>query len=110
MPLVSDLLNSLPTVNGVSETDCVTTCRACGRSQNLSQAVESSDGDVTLYGCVEGCGPILSVSSLPGAYDEEEGHGVSEWLIANPEHLFVRTMCRERLRFAARPEARLPGS
>ena len=110
MPLVSEVLNSLPTVNGVSETDCVTTCGACARSQNLSQATASSDGDVTLYGCVEGCGPILSVSPLPGSYREEEGHGVSEWLIANPEHLFVRTMGRERLRFAARPKARLAGS
>jgi hypothetical protein len=109
MPQVSALLNSLPTVNGVSEADCVTTCRACGRSQNLSQATESSEGDVTLYTCVEGCGPILSVSPLPDTYGEKEGHGVSEWLIANPEHLFVRTMGRERLRFAAKPEAQLAG-
>lgn len=110
MPLVSDLLNSLATVNGLSETDCLTTCVACGRSQNLSQAAESSDGDVTLYGCVEGCGPILAVSPLPDPYSEEEGHGVSEWLIRNPEHLFVRTMGGPRLRFAAKPEAQLAGS
>lgn len=110
MPLVSDLLNTLPTVTGVSEMDCVTTCPACGRSQNLSQATESSEGDVINYGCFEGCGPILSVSPLPSTYGEEEGHGVSDWLIANPEHLFVRTMGRERLRFAAKPEAQLGGS
>lgn len=44
----------------------------------------------TIYGCVNGCGPILIISIPGGTPWPGRGYRLGAWTIRNPSDLFVR--------------------
>jgi len=94
-------------VERLEDRDCRTTCRTCGQEQTLEAAtVNQADPLETIYGCVNGCGTILIVTTPGVILWEGRGYRMRDWAIRNPSDLFVRPPGADRdVLFPASPAA-----
>ena len=94
---ISDLLSHPGSL--VPERAVWTSCPTCGRTQGMDEAaVEESPGHV-VYRCVEGCGPILTMTF--GLSSRRPALHMRDWMIENPTALFCRPVTgdEESIRF-----------
>jgi hypothetical protein len=95
VPLVAEILiDSIPSSpNPLQESHMWTDCAVCGSTTRLHLAIlRQTDPLETVYLCPNGCGPILLVGA-PGVgswRDRDHGMGTTEWLILNPQDLFIQ--------------------
>jgi hypothetical protein len=88
MPLASEILASHEDLPPLREDNIVTTCRVCGTLQSLDRAtLDQADPLETVYRCLNGCEPILIVTT-PGVVPwEGRGYRLGDWVIRNPGDL-----------------------
>jgi len=94
---ISDVLTQPGTI--VPERSVWTSCPACGRTQHMDEATVKETSVQVVYECVDGCGPILTMTFAPA--DPIPAIHMRDWAVENPSALFCRpiTGTQESIRF-----------
>ncbi len=89
---ISDLLTQPGTI--VPEGSVWTTCPSCGRTQRLDEVPVKETSVQVIYGCADGCGPILTMTFAP--MDPTPALHMRDWAVENPSALFCRPVTGDR--------------
>ncbi len=94
---ISDLLSHPGSL--VPERSVWTSCPVCGHTQHLHEAPVTESPTQVVYGCVHGCGPILTMTFAAAA--DAPAILLRDWTVENPCALFCRPVTgdRESIRF-----------
>jgi len=94
---ISDLLSFPGSI--VPERAVWTSCPACGRTQYLDRVPVSESPGRVVYECVDGCGPILTMTFVPLGC--APAIHMRDWAVENPSALFCRPITgdQESIRF-----------